>query len=155
MRFVLDASVTLAWCFEDEEARTAEAALDLLKDGEALVPSLWSLEVANALVVAERRGRLVATDASRFVSVLARLPIRLDPETAEHALTDTMGLAREHGLSAYDAAYLEAALRHGMPLATLDDALVAAARAAGVRLVIAPEVAEIGGGKGTSGNHAT
>jgi predicted nucleic acid-binding protein len=130
--FVLDGSVTLAWFFEDEADTYAEAVEDSLPAATAVVPSLWPLEVANALVTGERRKRTTEAKVTAFLVLLKALPITLDDETAVRAWSDVPHLARAHNLSAYDAAYLELALRRGLPLATLDDKLKAAAAAAGV-----------------------
>lgn len=128
--FVLDCSVTMAWCFEDETDRYSETVLAALDGASAIVPSLWPLEVANVLLVAERRGRLRPEDGRQFLGLLAGLPITVDtmaPDTRE-----ILSLARTHRLSAYDAAYLDLAARHRLPLATRDRTLRAAARAARV-----------------------
>lgn len=133
MSFVLDASCALAWCFEDEQSPVSERALDLLGSEPALVPSLWPHEIANVLVVAERRGRVSEAVASRFADLLGRLPITVDPDPAD--VLRLADVARRRELSAYDAAYLALAGRHGLPLATLDDRLAEAARASGVELL--------------------
>lgn len=134
MRFVLDASVTLAWCFDDTTSVMVERALDALQTGgEALVPSLWRLEVANVLVIAERRQRLVEADLMRFTALLGKLAVQVIPDTPEIAVC--VALARRHGLTAYDATYLDLAQRSGLPLATLDDRMATAARVAGVALL--------------------
>ncbi len=130
--FVLDGSVTLAWAFEDETDAYAEAAADSLAGGTGVVPALWPLEVANGLRVGERRKRTSEAKVAQFLALLRSLPIAVDDETALRAWQDTLHLARAHGLSVYDAAYLEIAVRRGLPLATLDDDLKAAAAAAGV-----------------------
>ena len=134
MNFVLDASVALAWCFEDESLEPALAVLDALRDSEAVVAHHWTLETANGLLTAERRGRIDGDGATRFSRLLLALPIAVDPVARGTALTETRRLARTHGLTSYDAAYLELALRLAIPLATLDEKLQAAARAEGVRL---------------------
>ncbi len=134
MNFVLDASVTLAWCFEDEGGEYAERVLGALRTSGAVAASLWPLEVANGLAVAERRGRLDATDARRFMDLVLALPIAVDPTSRAAAMTASYDLARRRTLSAYDASYLELALRLGIPLATLDVRLREAAQAEGVRL---------------------
>ncbi|MGO9464305.1 MAG: type II toxin-antitoxin system VapC family toxin, partial [Isosphaeraceae bacterium] len=103
-------------------------------DLQAHVPSLWPLEVANALLVGERRGRITSAETARFVAILGAFPITVDDQTVAHAWTDTMHLARAHNLSSYDAAYLELAIRFGLPLAALDGRLKAAAGAVGVPL---------------------
>jgi predicted nucleic acid-binding protein len=130
--FVLDGSVTLVWGFEDEADAYAAAILDRMPDLQAFVPTVWPLEVANALLVGERRRRITPADAARFLAILGTFPITVDDETVTHAWHETTHLARAHGLSAYDAAYLELAIRRGLPLATLDDKLKVAAIAVGV-----------------------
>ena len=132
--FVLDGSVTMVWGFEDEADDYADSILDRMPDLQAYVPSLWSLEVANVLLVGERRKRTTPADTSRFLAILGTFPITVDEETARQAWADTLHLARAHNLSAYDAAYLELAIRRGLPLATLDAKLKAAANAVGVPL---------------------
>jgi predicted nucleic acid-binding protein len=132
--FVLDSSVAIAWCFPDEHAPYPQAVLDSLAGTAAAVPSLWHLEVANALLVGERRGRCTAADVNTWLGFLAALPIRTDPETEARTWSDTLRLARTHGLSTYDASYLELAVRRGLPLAALDGKLKTAAAAAGIGL---------------------
>ncbi len=132
--FVLDTSVTASWFFEDEGGEYATSVLESLNEGEAVVPALWPLEVANVLVVAERRERCSEAEAVRFIELLEDLPITIDEDTAERALHATHQLAREYGLTAYDAAYLELAMRLGAPLATKDKQLAEAAQKAGVSL---------------------
>lgn len=133
-RLVLDCSIALCWYFQDEADPYADGVAKQLISAEALVPSLWPLEVANAVLMGERRKRSTQADAQRWIAVLETLPIALDGETAAHAWNDTLSLARAQNLSAYDAAYLELALRAGLPLATLDAKLKAAAQAVGVPL---------------------
>ncbi|MGI8971892.1 MAG: type II toxin-antitoxin system VapC family toxin [Dehalococcoidia bacterium] len=136
--FVLDASVALAWGFEDEHDPLAEAILDRLPATQAVAPATLLLEVANALLVGERRGRLTQADVAQFVELLDSLPVTLDDETSERALWEILTLAREQNLSAYEAAYLDLAMRHGLPLATLDQRLRGAAAAVGVALYAVP-----------------
>lgn len=136
--FVLNAQTTLAWCFEDETTAATEALLDALgKGGVAHVPTLWPYEVANVLLSAERqkKPRSNAARAESFLGRLAALPIVIDAESTRHAHGKTIVLGRQHKLTASDAAYLELALRRGVPLATNDAALRQAAKAAGVPLV--------------------
>jgi predicted nucleic acid-binding protein len=135
--FILDGSVTLAWFFEDESDAYADAVQDSLTKAVAIVPALWHLEVANALLVGERRKRTTAAKVTHFLTLLSALPITVDDETAARAWSDTLALARAHSLSAYDAAYLELALRQGLPLATLDEPLREALRAVGGILYLA------------------
>jgi|SRR5579872_3852188 len=130
--FVLDCSLTVAWFFEDEADAYAQAVEDSLPAAAAIVPTLWPLEVANALLMSERRQRATEAKVTTFLGLLKALPITLDDETAARAWQESIHLARTHELSVYDAAYLELALRRGLPLATLDDRLEAAAVAAGV-----------------------
>jgi predicted nucleic acid-binding protein len=131
--FVVDASVTMAWCFADEATPETESVLDLFGSDEAVVPAIWSLEVANVLLVAERRGRLSEAQASRFLELLQQLPIEVDDVPVDPAAVVAAG--RRHELSAYDASYLVLAERTGAPLATLDRRLREAATRAGVRLL--------------------
>lgn len=136
-RFVLDASVALAWCFEDEADPAADALLRTLGPRTALVPGLWALEVTNVLIGAERRGRITPAETARFLRLLDELPIDVDAETPARAGREGLLLARAHGLSSYDAAYLELAVRRGVPLATRDRALAEAARSVGVEVWVA------------------
>ena len=133
-RFVLDGSVTLAWLFHDEQDPYADAIVAKLPNLAMLVPRLWHLEVANVLLVGERRGRCSQTDTTNWLSYLSGLPIEVDGLTEDRAWSDTVHLARLQGLSAYDAAYLELAMREGVPLATIDSRLRAAAQAVGIAL---------------------
>jgi predicted nucleic acid-binding protein len=135
LAFVLDASVTVAWCFEDEASEYTESVLDLLRGTEAVVPTIWTLEVANALLVAERRGRLSDAEATRFLEVLDNLSVRVDAGSGPAGIARVLPIARSYGLSAYDAAYLELAMRLGLSLATLDEALKRASTAADVPLI--------------------
>jgi predicted nucleic acid-binding protein len=107
---------------------------DGLDRSQAVVPSLWPLEVANTVVMGERRKRSTPAQAATWLGFLGVLPIVVDGETTARAWGETLGLARAHNLSAYDAAYLELAMRRGLPLATLDEKLQAAAAAVGVSL---------------------
>ncbi len=133
--FVLDCSVAMAWCFEDEADECADLALEQLEGGEALVPSLWALEVVNVLLVAERRGRITASDSARFLELLGALSITAIDTSVARAGGHVFALGREHRLSAYDAVYLDLAMREGAPLATRDKALRRAADAVGVPLL--------------------
>jgi predicted nucleic acid-binding protein len=131
---VVDASVTLAWCFPDETSKEADRILATLKGKAILVPAVWALEIANAILVGERRKRLKPPEILRFVALLESLPISEDHQTVTDRVNNVLPLARVHGLSAYDAAYLELAVRHDSPLATLDAGLQRAARRAGVKV---------------------
>lgn len=131
---VLDASVTMTWCYPDEHSNFSHKVLDALEDRQAVVPSLWAVEVANALIVGERRQRLTPSDIAHFFELLNGLSIETDTQTASKALSDTLQLARLHGLSVYDATYLELAMREGLTLTTLDTKLKTAAEAVGIRI---------------------
>lgn len=131
---VIDSSVTMAWCFEDENSALADAVLDSLSDTEAWVPSLWPIEVANVLLVAERRERITPAGSARFVQLLAGLPILIDDSAHERALGPVLSTGRELGVSAYDATYLELAMRLGAELATADERMREACRRSGVPL---------------------
>jgi len=124
----------MAWCFADELDAYADGILDALSESEAIVPALWSLEVANTLLQGERRRRLTVADGQHFLDLLEGLPIRLDSETATRATGATLAIAREYRLSIYDAAYLELAMREGVALATADKKLRNASKSAGVPL---------------------
>ncbi|MBX9947028.1 MAG: type II toxin-antitoxin system VapC family toxin [Reyranella sp.] len=129
---VVDASVALAWCFADEATTATDAlAVQARRDG-AVVPAHWLLETLNALVVAERRGRIERSDVDAHARTLEDLGVEVDGETGPRAARATLALARREKLSVYAAAYLELALRRGLPLATLDGDLARAARKAGV-----------------------
>ncbi|HJT34873.1 MAG TPA: type II toxin-antitoxin system VapC family toxin [Pirellulales bacterium] len=130
--FVLDCSLAAAWFFEDEADAYAQAVEDSLASVAAIVPVLWPLEVANALLMGERRKRTTEAKVTTFLGLLQALPIALDDETIGHAWHATIQLARAHQLSVYDSAYLELAMRRHLPLASLDDPLKAAAKAVGV-----------------------
>ena len=135
MSFVLDASVALLWLVPEtnlEGVDYAGVALQSLKESQALVPSLFALEAANVVVKVESRAVVSQAESQRFIALLGRLNIVTDQATAAHALGETLNLARRYKLSAYDAAYLELALRAGLPLATLDANLAKAATTAGV-----------------------
>ena len=133
---VVDCSVTMAWCFEDENDALADAVLDCLIDGQSdvWVPSLWPLEVANVLTVAERRGRITTAEAFRFVDLLSALPIVVDASSHDRALTSVLATARQLGLSAYDASYVDLAARLGASLATGDGRVRRACEEQGIRL---------------------
>ena len=133
---VMDGSTALGFLMSDEQAPRAFRALDALERGvPTFVPSHWALEVANGLLVAERRKRLSRADVAEAADVLGQLPIETDAETGRRAIGETAALARQYGLTVYDAAYLELALRHGAALATSDAALARAARRAGLEVV--------------------
>ena len=128
---VLDSSVTMAWVLRDEQSAQADAALEQVAEIGGIAPALWWVEVRNVLVIAERRGRLTQEDTATAVQAIDALGIHLDHAPDNASL---LQLARTHGLSAYDALYLELAVRQQRPLATLDHKLRAAAQAEGLTL---------------------
>ena len=135
-RLVLDASVSAAWCFPDETTPLAEGLLDRLATGlEAVVPSIWPFEIANAVLQAERLKRITQAHAAAELHQLMLLPITVEPVQTSRAFGMVLSLAREQNLTEYDAAYLELAIRESLPLATVDDGLRNAARDLGVALV--------------------
>jgi predicted nucleic acid-binding protein len=139
MQFVLDCSVSISWCLVDENNDYADAILAMMQDCEAFVPEIWSLEIANVLLVAERRNRITQEQSLEAILLLQSLLIQVDTFTNANALGTTLVLGRQEGLAAYDAAYLELALRLGLPLATLDTRLAEAATRCGVELVVVNE----------------
>ena len=131
---VIDASVAAAWCFDDAVSPLSEAALDEVVRSGARVPAVWLVEMANVLVIAERRGRVDAERADRLLENLLALPVIVD-DREPHALSPAVvRVARAQRLTAYDAAYLELAMRTGLPLATRDATLGTAAGRVGVSL---------------------
>jgi predicted nucleic acid-binding protein len=136
MSFVLDNSVTMRWFFGDgkpQELAYAGKVLDAMKTDNALVPVTWGLEVANVIARAEAKALVTEARSEAFLEMLEDVDIEVDAATFSHALSDTLQLARRYKLSAYDASYLELALRLGAPLATLDEDLQKAAKKAGVK----------------------
>jgi predicted nucleic acid-binding protein len=133
--FVIDASVALAWCFDDEATAATRALLDRFEDEHAEVPSLWHLELANALASSERNRRITPARISEFIALISGLPIVIDEQTPNFALSAVLDLARRERLSAYDASYLELAMRRGVPLATKDNDLAKASGRLGVTLL--------------------
>lgn len=139
MSLAIDASIIVAWAIEDEQSGLADAVQRAIESGEhAVAPALWPLEVANALLAAERRGRLTQAAAAAFMTRLGLVPIETEPAEVHTALGPVFALAREQRLAVYDACHLELAARRDVPLATMDARLVAAARKSGVRLWRAP-----------------
>jgi predicted nucleic acid-binding protein len=134
--FVLDASVALSWFFDDEFSPYSSAIAEIMPRSQAVVPIIWPLEMANGFLTAFRRGRLQETKVAALIGALGRLRIDVDNGIAPESLaqaTLTLGIA--HRVSAYDASYLEVAMRRGLPLATQDERLMRAASAAGVDLL--------------------
>ena len=133
--FVLDCSVTMAWLFSDEDDAYAASVRDRLEDDLAVVPAIWPLEVGNALLVAERRGRVSRAESLRFGEILRTLPIDVDVTPTLADVEALCELAQDAGVSVYDATYLELAATHGLPLASLDRDLSRAAAELGVALL--------------------
>ena len=137
--FVLDNSVAMRWLLaslKESDQAYAEAVLQSLVETEALVPHLWHLEATNVLIGAEKRGDLKTGEVERFITQLEALPIQIDPLTSHQAFSRTLSLSRAYNLSSYDAAYLELAIREGLPLATLDEDLRKAAQRSDVLLYL-------------------
>ena len=133
--FVLDCSITMAWCFGDEATPASSAVLDRLERDAALVPVHWFLEVTNVLAMAEKRKRMTAAKSAEFLTLLGTLDITADEETAARAFTHLPPLCRAHRLTSYDAAYLELAVRRQLPLASLNDDLRAGAQELGITVL--------------------
>ena len=127
--------MALTWCFQDEADDYSVRVLGLLLQSEAVVPAIWSLELGNALLVAERRKRITQADSAHFLSLVRELPIRTDPDTSDAVVDRIMSLARSYDLASYDACYLELAIRAGLPIATLDVKLASAAKSVGISLI--------------------
>jgi predicted nucleic acid-binding protein len=132
MSVVIDCSVTIKWLFEDEADIATARLLGSLESEVLVVPSIWPHEVANVLLVSERRGRIGPQDSAEFIEMLRAFTIEIDHPGFERGLRVATDLARDHRLSSYDASYLELAMRMGFPMATLDNALIAAAKVVGV-----------------------
>jgi predicted nucleic acid-binding protein len=135
MAFVLDCSVTLSWLLPDERAATTDALADELGRTTAVVPAIWPYEVANALLVAQRRARIGDDDLTRVRRALSALPIEVEAVASEHVLSAVSDLGRRLDLTSYDAAYVELAARRRLPLATLDARLSKACAALGVAVL--------------------
>lgn len=135
MSVVIDCSIVLAWYFEDEVTDASEAVLDPVIPAGAVVPSLWHYEIANGLQMAVRRKRIDAGYREYALARLARLDIATDPESERHARSESVRLSDRHGLTVYDAAYLELARRRRLKLATLDKAIIRAGRAESVAVI--------------------
>lgn len=131
---VLDASMALSWLLRDESNARADAVLVRLEAAPAHAPQVWPLEVANALWVAERRGRIQESQVRQGLEDILALPVSVEMSEPARVFREILPLARRHGLSVYDATYLDLAARLGLPLATLDDNLAKAARKIGVDL---------------------
>ncbi len=135
MSFVIDTSATMPWCFPDEQTAQSESLLDRLTGDEAYAPAIWTLEVANTLSMAKRKGRISVTTVDAFVGQLRRLKVNLDHDHEARAFSMILALSRRHALTTYDASYLELAMRLSLPLATRDTDLKRAAQSAGIELI--------------------
>ena len=132
---VLDASVALTWCFKNEATAAADRVLGRLAAEAASVPAIWHLEIANVLALSERRGRITPAGSAEFIALLETLEIVIDEETPSRVFGRVLDLAREERLTTYDAAYLELAMRLGVPLASKDADLCDAAERLGVSVL--------------------
>jgi len=136
IRFVVDASVVLTWCFPDENSVLTKKVAQMFKQGDsAIAPSFWPHEVLNALLVGERRKRISTALIRTFLTDLEALPIALQEVPAEAVFDRIQSVSRAHGLTTYDAAYLDLAQSNGLPLATLDVDLISACSKTGVGLI--------------------
>jgi len=133
--FVVDSSIALSWCFEDEASPETDVLFERVRDHGAVVPTLWHLELGNVLLQAEKCCRITTGDVATRLELIAELPITADHETARRAWREILALARAQGLTTYDATYLELAIRRGLALATRDDALRGAAKRMGVAVL--------------------
>ena len=126
--FVIDNSVVMAWCFDDEANAYTDGIQEMLVGHKALVPAIWPLEVANVLLVAERKKRISKANSGHFIALLSQLPIEVEPTESDRVFHETLALARQYLLSSYDASYLELAIRKGLPIASQDKAIIRAAK---------------------------
>ena len=133
--FVIDSSVAMAWCFQDEATPATNRLLDRMGDEAAAVPGWWYLEVTNVLALAERKKRISSAQVDEFIALIESFDLEIDDQAPKRAFAHLLPLCRGHRLTSYDAAYLELALRRRLPLASLDDGLRAAAKALGVKVL--------------------
>jgi len=132
---VVDTSIAVTWCFEDEATAGTDALFERIRDQGAIVPALWHLELANVLLQAERRGRIGTGEVAVRLDLISQLPIATDPGSTPRAWREILSLARVEGLTTYDATYLELALRQGATLLTKDRELAEAALRRGVAVL--------------------
>ncbi len=135
MSFVLDASIALAWCFSDESTAFTHKLLVQLENDIALVPTIWSLEVGNILIMAERRKRISYAEMVQFLELLSALRIEVDADTPSKAFHEVLSLTYSEKLTTYNATYVELAMRHGLPLASKDLELCKTAKRLGVHVI--------------------
>lgn len=133
--FVADASLAMAWCFDDEATPATRKLLRDCSDQSILVPAWWFVEIINVLALAERKGRITVNQAADFITVIESLDVEIDIGAPLRAFTDLLPLCRAHALTSYDAIYLDLALRRKLPLATLDEPLRKVAKELGVKLL--------------------
>ncbi len=133
--FIIDCSITMAWCFADEATPQTTKILDRLGEETALVPPLWFLETTNVLAMAEKRKRITAAESDTFLALLQTFDFEIDEVGTDRMLTHILPLCRTHKLTSYDAVYLDLALRRGLPLASLDEDLRREAKTLGVPLL--------------------
>ena len=138
MSAVIDSSIALTWCFEDEASPETDILFERVRDDGAVVPGLWHMELGNVLLQAEKRGRISADDIAVRLKLIADLPILVDQEMTARAWREILILARTESLTTYDAAYLELAARRRLPLLTKDGDLAAAAGRIGVAVFPQP-----------------
>ena len=134
--FVVDCSVAMSWLFQGEATPQTQSVLNRLANETALVPAWWFVEIANVLAIAERNGRIVRAQSDAFVADLGKLGIERDDAAPDRAFTYLLALCRLHGLTSYDAIYLDLALRTNLPLATLDGTLQRAAKESRIALLV-------------------
>jgi len=134
--FVVDNSVVMSWLFEDESTEYTESILSAKEDFAAHVPAIWPLEVVNVLASAERRRRVTGSDSMRFLTLLESLPISVSLDSEKCGMRVLLPLCRDFGLTSYDASYLLLAMSLGIPIATVDKALTAAAKKAGLKIFL-------------------
>lgn len=134
--FVVDCSIAMAWLFHDEATPKTAALLNRLAAETALVPAWWFIEITNVLALAERKGRITPAQSGAFIADVGKLGIERDDEAPDRAFTHLLALCRSHGLTSYDAIYLDLAVRRNLPLATLDRDLSKTAEKLGVSLLV-------------------
>jgi predicted nucleic acid-binding protein len=135
LTFVVDASITMSWCFKDESSELAGLVLERLSVDDAIAPAIWPYEIANSLLTAERRGRVSEAEVPQLAGFIRALPISVDSADPRADMETLISLGRVRSLSVYDASYLHLAIRSGLPLATADGKLRAACKRIGIQLV--------------------
>ncbi len=133
--FVVDSSMAMAWCFEDEATPATNRFLDRMGTEAAAVPAWWYLEITNVLVLAERKKRISPAKVAQFIALVESFDLEVDDQAPSRAFAHLLPLCRSHELTSYDAMYLDLALRRQLPLASLDDDLRAAAKAVGIKVL--------------------